>query len=107
MLATSDTEVHPRRNRFCRSMPAEFRLTGKPAAAARLKSLQPNRSRSMPTSLPQTYSTAIVAPAKSSHPPDAVWLALIWAAAMLLSGAFADVGPGAAAMEPFQLLATF
>ncbi len=61
----------------------------------------------MPTSLPLTCSRAVVAPPKSPHPPDAVWRVLIWAAAMLLSGAFADVGPGAAAMDPFQLLATF
>jgi hypothetical protein len=36
-----------------------------------------------------------------------MWLVLIWAAAMLLFSAFADVGPGATAMDPFQLLATF
>jgi hypothetical protein len=61
----------------------------------------------MPTSLPLTYSTAIVLPAKSSHRQDAIWLVLIWAAAMLLFTVFADVGPGAAAMDPFQLLAAF
>jgi hypothetical protein len=61
----------------------------------------------MPTSLPLGYSTLIVAPAKSSRPPDAIWLLLAWTAAMLLAAAFADVGPGAAAMDPFQLLAAF
>jgi len=61
----------------------------------------------MPTSLPLTYSKLVVAPAKSLHAPDAIWLVLIWAAAMLLSGAFADVGEETTAMDPFQLLATF
>jgi|GEM_PF-5081841 hypothetical protein len=61
----------------------------------------------MTTSLPLTYSSAVVAPARSSYASDAIWLVLIWAVAMLLSGALADVRPGAAAMDPFQLLATF
>ena len=61
----------------------------------------------MPTSLPLTYSWAVVAPARSSYASDAIWLVLIWTAAMLLSGALADVRPGAAAVDPFQLLATF
>jgi hypothetical protein len=61
----------------------------------------------MPTSLPLTYSTAIVEPGKSSHAPDAIWLVLTWAAAMLLFRAFADVGASGAAMDAFELLANF
>jgi hypothetical protein len=61
----------------------------------------------MPTSLTLTYSTAIVVSAKSPHAPDEIWLVLTWAAAMLLFRAFADVGAGAAALDPFQLLAAF
>jgi hypothetical protein len=61
----------------------------------------------MPTSLPLGFSTAVVTSAKSSRTPDAIWLVMIWAAAMLLVTVFADLGAGAAAMDPFQLLAAF
>jgi hypothetical protein len=61
----------------------------------------------MPTSLPLGYSTVLVTSAKSLRVPDPVWFVMIWAAAMSLVTAFADVGAGAAAMDPFQLLAAF
>ena len=61
----------------------------------------------MTTSLPLTYSSAVVAPARSSYASDAIWLVLIWAVAMLLFGAGAGRREGAGTTDPVQLLATF
>jgi hypothetical protein len=61
----------------------------------------------MPIALPISLSRKIVDPAGSHYGQGVTWIIAVWAIALLLFTAIANVGTDTGAMDPFQLLATF
>jgi hypothetical protein len=61
----------------------------------------------MPTSLPTTFSSDLVAPPVAARSDGPGWLILIWAVAMLVFAALTGAASGTGEIDAFQLLATF
>jgi len=61
----------------------------------------------MPTALPISHSSKIVDRSGPRNPQGVIWIVAVWAIALLLFAAIANVGSDTGAIDPFQLLATF